>query len=163
MQPVDAVLAQEGDQRIDVCAVAQVVLQQAAQACYGEDTGYNGGSYRGFWCDGNEDGPGADYDKDGRFERGGLWRNGLLHEDIMFDEETVLLAIIDRADEEQNIDRAADHDLANPEPADQRMGPSSDHECGSGMGQCNDQQVTDAQEEEVVAALRSAATTYTKA
>jgi hypothetical protein len=40
--------------------------------------------------------------------------------------------------------------LASPEPADQSMEPSRDHESAIGMGQCNGKQATDAQEEEVV-------------
>jgi hypothetical protein len=62
---------------------------------YGVNTGYGGNSYRGFWCDGDEDGPGAEYDKDGQFERGGKWRNGNLNEDNTADEETVIQAIKD--------------------------------------------------------------------
>ena len=67
---------------------------------YGVHTGYDGTSYRGFWCNGDEDGPGAEYDKDGQFVRGGKWRNGDLNEDNTADEETVMQAIRDVHDEE---------------------------------------------------------------
>lgn len=63
---------------------------------YGVNTGYDGNSYRGFWCDGDEDGPGAEYDKDGQFERGGMWSNGGLNEgNTTADEETAIQAIKD--------------------------------------------------------------------
>ena len=67
---------------------------------YGVNTGYDGNSYRGFWCDGDEDGPGAEYDKGGQVECGGKWRNGDLNEDNTADEETVIQAIRDVHDEE---------------------------------------------------------------